>query len=73
MSMSKAYKQRDRARKRRIRRQMRKAKPFSSELPTNAQLMAKTAKHDDYDAAKDAHDSYYAAIEAKRLRGDAAK
>lgn len=25
----------------------------------------------DYDPAKDAHDSYYAAIEAKRLRGDA--
>ena len=27
---------------------------------------------DAYDAAKDAHDSYYAAIEAKRARGDAA-
>jgi DNA modification methylase len=26
---------------------------------------------DDYDAQKDAHDSYYAAIEAKRERGDA--
>ena len=26
---------------------------------------------DEYDAAKDSHDSYYAAIEAKRLRGDA--
>lgn len=26
----------------------------------------------EYDPAKDAHDSYYAAIEAKRLRGDAA-
>ena len=25
---------------------------------------------DAYDAAKDAHDSYYAAIEAKRARGD---
>lgn len=24
----------------------------------------------DYDAAKDSHDSYFAAIEAKRLRGD---
>ena len=28
---------------------------------------------DAYDAAKDAHDSYYAAIEAKRARGDAVK
>ena len=27
---------------------------------------------DDYDPAKDSHDSYFAAIEAKRLRGDAA-
>jgi hypothetical protein len=25
----------------------------------------------DYDPAKDGHDSYYTAIEAKRLRGDA--
>lgn len=25
----------------------------------------------EYDPAKDSHDSYYAAIEAKRLRGDA--
>lgn len=24
----------------------------------------------DYDPGKDAHDSYYAAVEAKRLRGD---
>lgn len=24
----------------------------------------------DYDPAKDAHDSYFAAVEAKRLRGD---
>ena len=27
----------------------------------------------EYDSAKDAHDSYYAAIEAKRLRGDTAR
>ena len=28
------------------------------------------AKLDDYDAAKDGHDSYFAAVEAKRQRGD---
>lgn len=31
-----------------------------------------TTAHDDYDAAADSVGSYYAAIEAKRLRGDAA-
>lgn len=30
-----------------------------------------SAAQADYDAAKDGHDSYFAAIEAKRLRGDA--
>lgn len=29
-----------------------------------------SSEPDDYDAAKDGHDSYFAAIEAKRLRGD---
>jgi hypothetical protein len=29
-----------------------------------------SAAEADYDAAKDGHDSYFAAIEAKRARGD---
>jgi hypothetical protein len=28
-----------------------------------------TGPMEEYDSAKDAHDSYYAAVEAKRLRG----
>ena len=31
---------------------------------------AKQVTTDEYDARKDAHDSYYVGIEAKRLRGD---
>ena len=29
-----------------------------------------SAAEDGYDAAKDGHDSYFAAVEAKRARGD---
>jgi hypothetical protein len=44
--------------------------PYRNSEPGRSWAEATTSE---YDPVKDAHDSYYAAIEAKRLRGDASK